>query len=166
MISTVSDYNGHQVGQWYDSVPQLVNCDGKLGPVDYFCLTVINTLPEYIERNNNNNNNNNQSNLWVHGNNNNQSNLWVHGNNNNQSNLWVHGNNNNQSNLWVHGNNNNQSNLWVHGNNNNQSNLLLLNGGNCAPLWEYCDGLRFNDAKCCSKSSCKMINKNYSQSQN
>jgi len=49
MISTVSDYNGHQVGQWYDSVPQLVNCDGKLGPVDYFCLTVINTLPEYIE---------------------------------------------------------------------------------------------------------------------
>ncbi|KAL6590932.1 SGNH hydrolase-type esterase domain-containing protein [Neocallimastix sp. 'constans'] len=49
MISTVSGCNGHQAGQWYDAVPPLANCDGKLGPVDYFGRAMVKALPEQIK---------------------------------------------------------------------------------------------------------------------
>ncbi|OUM65873.1 carbohydrate esterase family 6 protein, partial [Piromyces sp. E2] len=49
MISTVSGCNGHQLGNWYDAVPPLANCDGKLGPVDYFGRTMVKKLPEQIK---------------------------------------------------------------------------------------------------------------------
>jgi len=48
MISTVSGC-GHEVGNWYDAVPPLANCDGKLGPVDYFGRTMIKSLPEQVK---------------------------------------------------------------------------------------------------------------------
>jgi len=46
MISTVKDCNKHSLGVWYDAVPPLANCYGKLGPVDYFGRTLIANLPE------------------------------------------------------------------------------------------------------------------------
>jgi len=49
MISTVSGCNGHELGNWYDAVPPLANCDGKLGPVDYFGRTMVKSLPEQIK---------------------------------------------------------------------------------------------------------------------
>jgi len=48
MISTFSGCN-HQVGQWYDAVPPLANCEGKLGPVDYFGRTLVKKLPKEIK---------------------------------------------------------------------------------------------------------------------
>ena len=49
MISTVSGCNGRQVGNWYDAIPPLANCDGKLGPVDYFGRTLVKNLPSNIK---------------------------------------------------------------------------------------------------------------------
>ncbi|ORX51465.1 acetylxylan esterase [Piromyces finnis] len=49
MISTVSGCNGRQVGNWYDAIPPLANCDGKLGPVDYFGRTLVKKLPQQIK---------------------------------------------------------------------------------------------------------------------
>jgi len=48
MISTVSGC-GRQLGNWYDAVPPLANCDGKLGPVDYFGRTMVKNLPSQIK---------------------------------------------------------------------------------------------------------------------
>jgi len=48
MISTVSGC-GHQLGAWSDAVPPLANCEGKLGPVDYFGRTMVKNLPESIK---------------------------------------------------------------------------------------------------------------------
>jgi len=49
MISTVSGCNGRQVGNWYDAIPPLANCEGKLGPVDYFGRTLVKKLPQPIK---------------------------------------------------------------------------------------------------------------------
>ncbi|KAG4098612.1 acetylxylan esterase [Neocallimastix lanati (nom. inval.)] len=49
MISTVSGCNGRQMGNWYDAIPPLANCDGKLGPVDYFGRTLVKNLPQEIK---------------------------------------------------------------------------------------------------------------------
>jgi hypothetical protein len=48
MISTVSGC-GRQLGNWYDATPPLANCDGKLGPVDYFGRTMVKNLPQQIK---------------------------------------------------------------------------------------------------------------------
>ncbi|OUM59027.1 family 6 carbohydrate esterase [Piromyces sp. E2] len=48
MISTVNGCNGRQLGKWYDAVPPLSSCSGKLGPVDYFGRTLVNKLPKEI----------------------------------------------------------------------------------------------------------------------
>ena len=49
MLSTVGGCNGHQLGNWYDAVPPLAHCGGKLGPVDYFGRTMVKKLPEQIK---------------------------------------------------------------------------------------------------------------------
>lgn len=33
-------------GNWYNATPPLASCDGKLGPVDYFGRTMLDSLPE------------------------------------------------------------------------------------------------------------------------
>jgi hypothetical protein len=48
MISTVNGCNGRQLGNWYDAVPPLSSCSGKLGPVDYFGRTLVKKLPQEI----------------------------------------------------------------------------------------------------------------------
>jgi len=48
MISTVNGCNGRQLGNWYDAIPPLSSCSGKLGPVDYFGRTLVKKLPEQI----------------------------------------------------------------------------------------------------------------------
>lgn len=40
---------GRTKGQWYTATPPLASCDGKLGPVDYFGRTMLETLPEGIK---------------------------------------------------------------------------------------------------------------------
>jgi len=49
MLATVSGCNGRTTGQWYDATPPLANCNGKLGPVDYFGRTLVKKLPEQIK---------------------------------------------------------------------------------------------------------------------
>jgi len=49
MIATVSGCNNRQVGNWYDAIPPLANCEGKLGPVDYFGRTLVKKLPQQIK---------------------------------------------------------------------------------------------------------------------
>jgi len=48
MLATVSGCNNRQAGNWYDATPPLANCNGKLGPVDYFGRTLVKKLPEEI----------------------------------------------------------------------------------------------------------------------
>jgi len=40
--------NGRVMGEWYDAVPPLASCAGKLGPVDYFGRTMVENLPQNI----------------------------------------------------------------------------------------------------------------------
>ncbi|ORX82213.1 acetylxylan esterase [Anaeromyces robustus] len=48
MLATVSGCNNRQAGNWYDATPPLANCNGKLGPVDYFGRTLVKKLPQEI----------------------------------------------------------------------------------------------------------------------
>jgi len=48
MLSTVSGCN-RQLGNWYDAIPPLAHCGGKLGPVDWFGRTLTKKLPESIK---------------------------------------------------------------------------------------------------------------------
>jgi len=41
MISTTEGCKGHHLGEWYDAVPPLASCIGRLGPVDYFGRTLV-----------------------------------------------------------------------------------------------------------------------------
>jgi hypothetical protein len=49
MLSTVDGCNNRSLGEWYEAIPPLANCDGRLGPVDYFGRTLVKKLPEQIK---------------------------------------------------------------------------------------------------------------------
>ena len=49
MISTTEGCKGRHLGEWYDAVPPLASCIGRLGPVDYFGRTLVKKLPEEIK---------------------------------------------------------------------------------------------------------------------
>ncbi|OUM62725.1 carbohydrate esterase family 6 protein, partial [Piromyces sp. E2] len=49
MISTVQGCKKRNLGNWYDAIPPLANCQGRLGPMDYFGRTLVENLPEEIQ---------------------------------------------------------------------------------------------------------------------
>jgi len=48
MLATANNCNNRRSGEWYDAIPPLAHCGGKLGPVDYFGRTLVKKLPQEI----------------------------------------------------------------------------------------------------------------------
>jgi len=48
MLSAYGGCHDREEGNWYDAIPPLANCNGNLGPVDYFGRTLVKELPEEI----------------------------------------------------------------------------------------------------------------------
>jgi len=48
MLSAYGGCHNREEGNWYDAIPPLANCNGNLGPVDYFGRTLVEKLPEEI----------------------------------------------------------------------------------------------------------------------
>ena len=49
MMATVDNCSGRKLGTWNDAVPPLANCDGKLGPADYFGRTMVEKTDKSIK---------------------------------------------------------------------------------------------------------------------